>query len=142
MCPNDISSPVDNAIIKNSAQNIECSFGYVAHNAVLLTPNVANTLLFNFCEQKFIQHGPITTAIDCNGISLLIFEEKWPNYASGPNSAPNSDSFRMRRLFNVCVRGFLCPKFDNFPYLHTRQDQNELHLKSVKSNVAIFPSVV
>ena len=29
--------------------------------------------------------------IDCNGLYLLIFEEKWPNYASGPKPAPNSD---------------------------------------------------
>ena len=41
--------------------------------------NVDNILLFNFCEQKFVQHVPITIAIDCNCLSLLIFEEKWPN---------------------------------------------------------------
>ena len=69
-----------------------------------LKPNV-----FNFCEQKFVQHGPITIAIDCNGLSFLIFEEKWPNYASGPKSAPNSDSFWVRRLFNICVRVFCAP---------------------------------
>ena len=34
------------------------------------------------------QHDPITIAIDCNGLSLLIFEEKWPDIASGPKSAP------------------------------------------------------
>ena len=29
-----------------------------------------------------------------------------------------------------CMRaGFLCPKCDNFAFLHTRQDQSELHLK-------------
>ena len=44
--------------------------------AVLLKLNVANILLFNFCEQIFVQHGPITIAIDCNGLSLIIFEEK------------------------------------------------------------------
>ena len=44
--------------------------------------NVALILLFNFCEQKFVQHGPTTIAIDCNGLSLLIFEEKWSNSAS------------------------------------------------------------
>ena len=43
-------------------------------------------------------------AIDCNGLSLLIFEEKWTNYASGQKSTPNNDSFWVRRLFNVCVR--------------------------------------
>ena len=65
--PNDISSAADNAIFKNKAQNIECSFDCMARSAVLLKPNVANILLFNFCEEKFIQHGPITIAIDCNG---------------------------------------------------------------------------
>ena len=51
---NDISSVSDNAIFKNKAQNIECSFGCVGLNAVLLKANVANILLFNFCEQKFV----------------------------------------------------------------------------------------
>ena len=93
MCPNDISSAADNAIFKNRTQNIECCFGCVARSAVLLKLNVANTLLFNFCEQKFVQHGPITIFSGYNGLSLLIFEEKWPNYAFGPKSAPNRDSF-------------------------------------------------
>ena len=96
---------------KNRAQIIECSFGCVARSVVLLKLNVANILLFNFWEQKFVQYGPITIAIDCNGLSLLIFEEKWANYASGPKSAPNSAffSFWVRRLFNVCV-GVFCAK--------------------------------
>ena len=72
---NDISSAADNAIFKNKAQNIEFSFGCVARSGVLLKPNVANILLFKFCEQKFIQHGLITIVIDYNGHSLLIFEE-------------------------------------------------------------------
>ena len=90
-------------------QNIECSFGCVASSAFLLKPNVANILLFNFCVQKFVQHGPIRIAIDCNSLSLFIFEDKWQNYASGPKSAPNSDSFWLRRLFNVCARVFCAP---------------------------------
>ena len=107
--PNDISSAADNAIFKNRAQNIKCSFGCVAHSAVLLKPIVVNILLFNFWEQKFVEHGPITIAIDCNDLSLLIFKEKWPNYVSGPKSAPNNDSFGVRRLFNACVRVFCAP---------------------------------
>ena len=91
--PNDISSATDNAIFKNRARNIECSCGCVAHSNVLLKPNVINILLFNFSEQNFVQHGLITIAIDCNGLSLLIFEEKWPNYASGSKYVPNNDSF-------------------------------------------------
>ena len=75
----------------------------------MLKPNVAHILLFHFCEQKFIQHGPITIAIYCNGHSLLIFEEKWLKYASGLKSARNSESFWVRRLFNVCVRVFCAP---------------------------------
>ena len=81
----------------------------MACSAVLVKPNVANILLFNFCEQKFVQHGPTTIAIECNRFSLFIFEEKWPNYASGPKSSPNSDSFWVLRLFNVCVRVFCTP---------------------------------
>ena len=112
--PNDISSAADNAIFKNRTQNIECSFGCVARIAALLKSNVANILLFNFCDQKFVQHGPITIAIDCNGLSLLIFEEKWPNYAAGPKSAPNSGSFWVRRLLNVCMSEFSVPQMLQF----------------------------
>ena len=49
--------------------------------------------------QKFVQHGQITIAIDCKGLSLLIFEAKLPNYVSGPKSAPKTNSF-------VCVLVF------------------------------------
>ena len=35
---NDISSAADNTIFKNRVQNIECSFGCVAHSATLLKP--------------------------------------------------------------------------------------------------------
>ena len=81
----------------------------MACSVVLLKPNVVNILLFNLYEQKFLLHGPTRIAIDCNGLSLLICEEKWRNYASKPKSAPNSDSFWVRRLFNVCVRVFYAP---------------------------------
>ena len=91
---------------KTGRKNIECSFDCVARSAVLLKPNVTNILFFNFCEQKFLQHGPITIAIDCNGLSLLSFEEKCRNFSSGPKSAPNSDPFWVLRLFNVCARVF------------------------------------
>ena len=62
-----------------------------------------------FLWTKIRSKCPITIAIDCNDLSLLIFEEKWPNNASGPKSAPNSDSFWVRRLFNVCMRVFSTP---------------------------------
>ena len=105
---NDFSSAADNAIFKNRAQNIECSFGCVLRSAVLLKSYVAKSPFpqFNFCRQKFVQHGPITITIDFNDLSLLIFEEKWSNYASASKFAPNTDSFWVRRLFNVCVRVF------------------------------------
>ena len=56
---------------------------------VLLKPNVANILLFNFCAQKFVQHGSITIAI-----------------ASGPNPHHTVTRFR---LFNVYQRVFCAP---------------------------------
>ena len=73
------------------------SFGCVARSAVLLKPNVASSSI------------TITVAINCNSLSLLIFEETWTNYASRPKSAPNSDSFWLCRLFNVCVLIFCVP---------------------------------
>ena len=110
--PNDISSAADNSIFKNRALNIACSFGCVARRAFLLKPNVANILLFTFCEQKFAQHGAITIAFDCNGLSLLIFEEK---------SAPNNDSFSVCLLFNVCVRVLCAPNATIFlVYISTK----------------------
>ena len=122
------SSAADNAIFKNRAQNIQCCFGCVARSAVLLKPNYTNTLLFNFYEHKFVQHGPIT--IDCNGHSLFIFEEKCPNYAYGLKSAPNKLWLVLGASAFQCMRaGFSCTKCDNFACLHTRQNQTELHLK-------------
>ena len=104
-------------------QNIECNFDGVARSTVLFKPNVANIVLFNFCEQKFVQHGPITIAIDCNGLSLLIFEEKLSKY--GPKSSPKSKSFQVRRLFIVFLRVFYAPNVT----ILLRQDQNDFHLK-------------
>ena len=127
--PNDISSAADNAIFKNREQNIECSFVSVARSAVLLKPNVANILLFNFCEQKLDQHGPITIAMDCNGLSLLIFEEKWPNYAFWIKICTKQWFVLGASVFQCMRAGFLCSKCDNFVCLHTRQDLHELHLK-------------
>ena len=44
------------------------------------------------------------TAIPCS------FWKKWPNYASGRKSVPNSDSFWVLRFLNICVRVFCAPK--------------------------------
>ena len=135
------------------AQNIKCSFGCVARSAVLLKTNVVNILLFNFCEQKFVQPGPIMIAIDCNDLSLLIFEEKWSNYGSGPKSATNSNSsFWLRRLFNVCVRVFCAPNaiillgFTYPPRSKWASYEKMIFIlqyyHDFQSNVAIFPSIV
>ena len=96
--------------IFNSVQMIECSFDLCATQRHPVETKCCQypPLQFVF-EQKFVHHGPITIAIDCNGLSLLIFEENWPNYDSGPKSIPNSDSFWVRRLFNVCVRVLCAP---------------------------------
>ena len=113
----------------------------MARSVVLLKPNVANSLLFIFCEQKFIQHDPITIAIDCNGFSLLIFEEKFPNYASGPKSAPNSDSygFSVPQMRQVCL--FTCP-----PRSKWASSEKMIFFpksaSSVNRSVAILPSVI
>ena len=69
--PNGISSAPDNVIFKNKAQNIDCSFGCVAHSTVLLKSTVANSILFNFWEQKFVQHGTVTIVVKCNGHFLI-----------------------------------------------------------------------
>ena len=52
-----------------------------------------------------------TIAFNCNDLfeESTVFEEKWPNYASGAKSTQNSDSFWVRRLFNVCMRVFCGP---------------------------------
>ena len=47
------------------------------------------TYKHNWALQSF---SKISIVIDCNGLSLLIFEEKWFNYTSGPKSALKSDS--------------------------------------------------
>ena len=126
---NQISSAANNVIFKSKAQKIECSFGCVAHSAVLLKPNVANTLLFNRCEQKFVRPLAII-AIDCNGLSLLIFEEKWPNYASGPKSAANHFGCVG---FSMYACGFSVPQMRQFCLL-----TYPLHLKRWFFVFAIF----
>ena len=150
--PNDISSVAYNAIFKNRAQNIVCSFSYVVRSAVLLKPNVANILLFNFCEQKFVQYGPIVIAIEYNGLYFLIVEEKLPNYASGQKSTPNGDTFWLRRLFNVCVRVFcdsnapillLClPVKIKMTFIWKDFFFLPKSASSVNRSLAIFPSIV
>ena len=111
-----LSSAADNAIFKNKAQNIKCSFGCVACSAVLLKPNVANLPLFNFCEQKFIQHCPVTITVDCNSHSSFIFEEKWPNYASKLKSVTRIWCVG----FSKYAYGFSVSQMRQFSCLHIR----------------------
>ena len=128
---NDIRSAADTAIFKNRSQNIKYSCGCVARNAILLKPNVANILVFNFCEQKFVQHGPITIGpIGCNGFFFLShFRRKmaqlclWTKIRTKQWLVLGASAFKCMRA------GLLCPKCDNFACLHIWQDQNELHLQ-------------
>ena len=134
-------------IFKNRAQNNECSFGCVACSAVVLKTNVANIIVFNFCEQKFVQHGLITIAIDCDGLSLLILEEKWLKYGSGPKSALNCDSFWVHRIFNVCVWVFCAPNATILlVYIPAKtkwaSSENMILLSTSASSVSPLPSVV
>ena len=87
--------PIDNrisadcSIFENGAQEINCYVGCVESGPVLLKTNVVYVILFNFWKQKFVEPGAATLAIDRNGGSLLISEEKWPNDAAVPKSAPS-----------------------------------------------------
>ena len=114
--PNDSSS--HNVIFKYKAQNIErssvCRRGLCGTYRRPIKTNVANILLLNFCEQKFVQHTLITIAIDCNGHLLLIFEENWPNYASCAKIRTKQWLILGALAFQCIHAGFLCPKCDNF----------------------------
>ena len=72
-------------IFENGPQKIDFYVGCVASGPVLLKPNVVHIILFNFWNQKHVKHGTVTLAIDRNGGSLPIFEEKWPNDAPHQN---------------------------------------------------------
>ena len=117
------------AIFKHRAQNMKCNFVSVAYSADLLKPNVANIFLFNFCEQKFVQQGPILNAINCNYPLLAHYRRKltqlclWIKIRSKQCLVLGAAAFQCMRV------DFLCLKCDNFACLHNRQDQNELHLK-------------
>ena len=101
--PIGIRISADYSIFENGAQKIDCYVGCVASGPVLLKANVGHVILFNFWKQKFIEHGTVTLAIHRNGGALLIFEEKWPNDATIPKSAPNSHSLWVHRLLNDAV---------------------------------------
>ena len=98
--PIDIGILSDYSIFENGAQKIDCYFGCEVSGPVPLKLNVVYVILFNFWKQKFVEHGTVTFAIDRNGGSLLIFEEKWPNDATVQKSALNCHSLWVHRLFN------------------------------------------
>ena len=56
--PNDFNPTADNAIFKNTPQNIQYICGFTTRSAVLLKANFANILPFNFCKQKFCSTWP------------------------------------------------------------------------------------
>ena len=98
--PIDMRISADYLIFENGAQKIDYYVGCVASGPALLIPNVVHVILFKFWKQKFVQHGTVTLAIDRSGGSLRIFEEKWPNDATVPKSAPNSHSLWVHWLLN------------------------------------------
>ena len=118
----------------------------MVYSYVLLKPNVANILLFNFCEHKFVQHRAITIAIDCNGLPCSFLKKNCPIMPLDQNPHEAVPHFGFG--FSMYACRFSVRKYDNFPCLRTRQDQNEFHLKryffddNLQSNVAIYPSVV
>uniref|UniRef100_A0A0K2TGQ1 Uncharacterized protein n=1 Tax=Lepeophtheirus salmonis TaxID=72036 RepID=A0A0K2TGQ1_LEPSM len=69
----DVAVSAYDAIVEDSAQNIHCNVGYVAHSAILLEPNVVDIFLFHLGKPKVFQHSPIALTIDRNGSSLLVF---------------------------------------------------------------------
>ena len=81
----------DYSIFENGAQKIDCYVGCVATGPVLLKPNVVHVILFNFWKRKFVEHDTVTLAINHNGDSLLLCDEKWPNNATVPKSVPKSE---------------------------------------------------
>ena len=67
---------------------------------------------FLFKAQSFrlmMEINFIQIAASAGHVVAYTIEEKWRNYASGPKSTPNSDSFWVRRFFNVSVRVFCVP---------------------------------
>ena len=96
----DIRISADYSIFENGVQKIDCYVGCVASGPVRLKPNVVHVILFNFWKQKFVEHGTVTLAIDRNGDSLLISEEKWPNDVTVQLVAPKSHSLWVHRLLH------------------------------------------
>ena len=107
--PIDTRISVDYSIFGNGEQKIDCYIRCVASGLVLLKSNVVHVILLNVWKQKCIEHNTVTLAIHRNGGSLLIFEEKWPNDATVPKSAPNSHSLWVHRLLNDDVWILLVP---------------------------------
>ena len=63
-----------------------------------------------FCEQKFVQHGPITINIDCNDLYLLIFEEKMAQVWFGTKNRTKQWFVLGASVFQcVCVRVVFAP---------------------------------
>ena len=100
----------------------------MACSAVLLKPNVANILLFKFCEQKFVSHGPITIAIDCNGLSLFVYEKNGPIMPLDQNRHQTVIRFGCVS-FSMYACGFFVPQMRQICLFSYLQDQSEFHLK-------------
>ena len=90
-------------------KKIDCYVSCVTSGLVMLEHNVIHVILFNFLKQKFVKYGTVMLVIDRSDISLLIFEEKWPNDATVPKSAPNSHSLWVHQFLNDEVWIFRAP---------------------------------
>ena len=101
---------------EDNKQSSYCQESLLDSKYLFLYPtNMVAVTVLVFRSRQTVQMLPISSssifviAINCNVLFLFIFEAKLSNYASGRKSTPNSDSFWVRQLFNVCVRFFCAP---------------------------------
>ena len=116
----------------------------------MLPISFSSSIFVNFV--KFVQHRPITIAIACNGLILAYFQRKMAQICLWTKIRTKQWLVLGAPAFQCMLAGFLCPKCDNFVCLHSRQDQNEPHLKRrfffakigifCKSTAGPLPSVI
>ena len=114
----------------------------MAPSVVPLKPNVANILLFNFCEQKFVQHGLIKIAIDCKNGPIMPLDQN-----------PHQTVTRFWCSgFSIYACGFSVPQMQQFclltypPRSKSASSEKMIFLPKSASSVsrsdAVFPKVV
>ena len=72
--------------------------------------SIVHIHIFQFWQWKFINHGSIVQSVHRNSRSSFIFKEIRSNDSFCPKTAPNSDTLRIERLFNIHFRVFRAPK--------------------------------